>query len=57
MAASLVDDSVQALTASAREQQNSLLADWHGENTGTEELRAAVQHYHAFGSPSRRFHP
>jgi type VI protein secretion system component VasF len=57
MAASLVDESVQALTASAREQQSSLLADWHGENTGTEELRAAVQHYHAFGSPSRRFHP
>jgi hypothetical protein len=46
----LVDDSVQALTASAREQQNSLLADWHGENTVTEELRAAVQHYRAFGN-------
>jgi hypothetical protein len=50
MAASLLDDSVQALTASVREQQNSLLAAWHGENTSTEELRAAVQQYHAFGN-------
>jgi len=49
MAAGLVDDSVQALVASVREQQDSLLAAWHGENAGTEELRAAVQHYRAFG--------
>jgi hypothetical protein len=49
MAAGLVDESVQALVASVREQQDSLLADWHGENAGTEELRAAVQHYRAFG--------
>ena len=49
MAAGLVDDSVQALVASVRKQQDSLLAAWHGENAGTEELRAAVQHYRAFG--------
>jgi hypothetical protein len=49
MAAGLVDESVQALVASVREQQESLLAAWHGENAGTEELRAAVQHYRAFG--------
>ena len=49
MAAGLVDDSVQALVASVREQQDSLLAAWHGDNAGTEELRAAVQHYRAFG--------
>ena len=49
MAASLADDSVQALVASVREQQDSLLAAWHGENAGTEELRTAVQHYRAFG--------
>ena len=49
MAAGLVDDSFQALVASVREQQDSLLAAWHGENAGTEELRAAVQHYRAFG--------
>ena len=48
MAAGLADDSVQALVASVREQQGSLLAAWHGENAGTEELRAAVQHYRAF---------
>jgi hypothetical protein len=49
MAAGLVDESVQALLASVREQQDSLLAAWHGENAGTEELRTAVQHYRAFG--------
>ena len=49
-AASLVDDSVQALVASVRGQQDSLLAAWNGENAGTEELRAAVQHYRAFGN-------
>ena len=49
MAAGLVDDSVQALVASVRKQQDSLLAAWHGEDAGTEELRAAVQHYRAFG--------
>ena len=49
-AASLVDDSVLALVASVKEQQDSLLAAWDGENAGTEELRAAVQHYRAFGN-------
>ena len=49
MAAGLVEESVQALVASVREQQDSLLAAWHGENAGTEELRTAVQHYRAFG--------
>jgi hypothetical protein len=49
MAAGLVDESVQALVASVREQQDSLLAAWQGENADTEELRAAVQHYRAFG--------
>jgi len=50
MAASLVDDCVQALVASVREQQDSLLATWQGENAGTEDLRATVQHYRAFGN-------
>jgi len=50
MAARLVDDSIQALVASVREQQDSLLAAWHGEGAGTEELRTAVQHYRAFGT-------
>jgi len=50
MAADLVDDSVEALVAFVREQQGSLLAAWHGEDAGTEELRTAVQHYRAFGN-------
>ena len=55
MAAALVDESVQALVASVREQQDSLLAAWHGENAGTEELRTAVQHYRAFGGRLAHF--
>jgi hypothetical protein len=50
MASGLVDDTVQALIASVREQQGSLLAAWNGEGAGTEELRTAVQHYRAFGN-------
>jgi hypothetical protein len=48
MAAGLVDDSIQALVASVKDQQDSLLSAWNGEDTGTEELRTAVQHYRAF---------
>lgn len=50
LAAGLVDDSSQALVAFVKEQQDSLLAAWHGENAGTEELRTAVQQYRAFGN-------
>ena len=50
MAAALADDSVQALVAFVREQQDSLLAAWHGQDAGTEELRTAVRHYRAFGT-------
>jgi hypothetical protein len=50
MAASLVDDRSQALVAFVKEQQDSLLAAWHGEGAGTEELRVALQHYRAFGT-------
>jgi hypothetical protein len=50
MAADLVDHSLKALAASVKERQDSLLAAWHGENTGTEELRTAVQHYRALGT-------
>jgi hypothetical protein len=49
-AAGLVEDSVQELVAFVREQQDSLLAAWHGQDTKTEELRTAVQHYRAFGN-------
>jgi hypothetical protein len=50
LAASLVDDSSQALVTFVKEQQDSLLAAWHGEDAGTEELRVALQHYRAFGT-------
>jgi hypothetical protein len=50
LAAGLVDDSIQTHVASLKEQQDSMLAAWHGEDAGTEELRTAVQHYRAFGN-------
>ena len=50
LAAGLVDESVQALVAFVKEQQDSLLAAWHGEDAGTEELRVALRHYRAFGT-------
>ena len=49
-AAGLVGDSSQALVAFVKERQDSLLAAWHGEDAGTEELRVALQHYRAFGT-------
>jgi hypothetical protein len=50
LAAGLVDDSIQTLIASLKEQQDSLLAAWYDEDAGTEELRTAVQHYRALGN-------
>lgn len=49
LAAAIADESIQALVAFVKEQQDSLLAGWHGEDAGTEELRIALQHYRAFG--------
>jgi hypothetical protein len=37
LAAGLVDDSIQTLISSLKEQQDSLLAAWHDEDAGTEE--------------------
>jgi len=50
LAAGLVDESVQSLVAFVKEQQDSLLAAWHGEDAGTEELRTAVRHSRAFAN-------
>jgi hypothetical protein len=50
LAAGLVDDSIRALVAFVKEQQDSLLAAWHGDDAGTEELRTAVRHYRAFAN-------
>ena len=47
-AAGLVDDSVEALVVSIKEQQHALLSTWQGDNAGTEELRTALQGYRAF---------
>jgi hypothetical protein len=49
LAAGLVDEGIQGLIAFVKEQQDSLLTAWHGEDAGTEELRIAVRHYRAFG--------
>jgi hypothetical protein len=50
LAAGLVDDSSQAVVAFVKEQQDSLLAGWRGEDAGTEEFRVALQRYRAFGT-------
>jgi hypothetical protein len=50
LAAGLVDESIQALVAFVKEEQDSLLEAWHREDAGTEELRTAVRHYRAFGN-------
>jgi hypothetical protein len=50
LAAGLADESIQALVAFVKEQQDSLLAAWHGDDAGTEELRTAVRHYRAFAN-------
>jgi len=55
LAAGLADDSIQALVASVKEQQDSLLAAWHGEDAGTEELRIALQHYRSLGKRLANF--
>lgn len=47
-AAGLVDDSVEALVVSVKEQQHALLSAWQGDNAGTEELRTALRGYRAF---------
>lgn len=47
-AAGLVDDSVEALVMSVKEQQHSLLSAWQGDNAGTEELRTALRQYRTF---------
>jgi hypothetical protein len=48
LAAGLVDASVEALVMSVKERRKSLLSAWHGDDTGTEELRTTLQQYRAF---------
>ena len=48
MAASLVNDSVELLIVSLKEQQQSMLSAWQGDDARTEEMRTAVQRYRTF---------
>jgi hypothetical protein len=48
LAASLVDDSAEALMVSVKERQHALLSAWQGEDAGTEEMRIALQQYRTF---------
>jgi hypothetical protein len=48
LAASLVDDSVELLIVSLKEQQQSMLSAWQGDDARTEEMRTAVQRYRTF---------
>jgi hypothetical protein len=48
LAASLVDDSVESVVMSVKEQQHSLRSAWHGDDPGTEELRTTLRQYRAF---------
>jgi hypothetical protein len=48
LAASLVDDSAEALITSVKERQHALLSTWQGDDAGTEEMRIALQQYRAF---------
>ena len=48
LAASLVDDRVQALVTSVTNLQHSLRSAWQAGDSGTEELRLALRHYRAF---------
>jgi hypothetical protein len=50
LAAGLVDENVDLLVVSVRERQRALLSGWRGDDAGTEEMRAAVQHYRTFAS-------
>jgi hypothetical protein len=43
-----VDDSVELLVVSLKEQQQSMLSAWQGDDAGTEEMRTAVRRYRTF---------
>jgi hypothetical protein len=47
-AAGLVNDKVEELIQSVREQHRSMQAGWQAKYAGTEELRVALQRYRAF---------
>jgi hypothetical protein len=46
LAASLVDDRVEAFVMFVKDRQQALQSEWEGD-AGTEDLRMALQHYRA----------
>jgi hypothetical protein len=48
LAAQVTGDSAEALTASIQEEQHTLLSAWQHDDTSTEDLRVALQHYRTF---------
>jgi hypothetical protein len=47
-AAGLVNEAVEALITTVREQQESLVSSWQAEDVGTEELRLVFRDYRTF---------
>jgi hypothetical protein len=47
-AAGLANDSAEALVMSVQERRQELMSAWQRDDTGTEELRIALQHYRMF---------
>jgi hypothetical protein len=47
-AADLAGDGAETLVMSVRERQHALMSAWQRDDTGTEELRIALQHYRRF---------
>jgi hypothetical protein len=48
LAAGLINDSVESIVMSVKEQQHSLRSAWQGDDPGTEELRTTLRHYRTF---------
>jgi hypothetical protein len=47
-ASAIVDEAINAFIAAARARQASLAASWQAQDSDTEQLRMAVQHYRTF---------
>jgi hypothetical protein len=47
LAAGLVDDRVEAFVMFVKDRQQALQSEWKGDDSGTEDLRMALQHYRA----------
>jgi hypothetical protein len=54
-AAGLAGSSAEALVTSVQERQRALTSAWQGDDTSTEELRIALQHYRTFWNSLEEF--